>query len=109
MSIVKELKEQLVIGCRAMGSEEWVKSYGHVSVRIPNSELFLVPRNTKMATVKEDDIWTYNFNSEKVEGGSGMGASEIPIYSCIYRARPDVMEMNIFRGMMTAIEEATKK
>jgi tRNA C32,U32 (ribose-2'-O)-methylase TrmJ len=24
-----------------------------------------------------------------------------------FRARPDVMEMNIFRGMMTAIEENT--
>jgi tRNA (cytidine32/uridine32-2'-O)-methyltransferase len=26
-----------------------------------------------------------------------------------FRARPDVMEMNIFRGMMTAIEESTEK
>ncbi len=26
-----------------------------------------------------------------------------------FRARPDVMEMNIFRGMMTAIEESTNK
>lgn len=93
MSIIKELKEQLAIGCRAMGTEEWVKSYGHVSARIPDSDLFLIPRNTKLANVKEEDIWTYNFKGEKVEGGSGLAASEVPIHSCIYRARPDVMSV----------------
>lgn len=93
MSTIKQLKEELVIGCRAMGSEEWVRSYGHVSARIPDSDLFLIPRNTKLAGVKEEDIWTYNLKGEKVEGGSGLSASEIPIHSCIYRARPDVMSV----------------
>lgn len=93
MADINKLKEELAIGCRAMGSEEWVKSYGHVSARIPGSDLFLIPRNTKMANVKAADIWTYNYNNEKVEGGEGLGASEIPIHSCIYRARPDVMSV----------------
>lgn len=93
MADIKKLKEELVIGCRAIGTEEWVKSYGHVSARIPGSDLFLIPRNKKMANVEVDDIWTYNLKGDRVEGGSGVGASEVPIHSSIYRARPDVMSV----------------
>lgn len=93
MSNIKQLKEQLVAGCRAMGSQEWVKGYGHVSVRIPDSDLFLMPKIVGLHQVTEEDIWTFNLKGEKIEGGSGMAPSETPIHSCIYRTRPDVVSV----------------
>lgn len=90
MSDIKQLKEQLVVGCRALGTEEWVKGYGHLSVRIPGKDLFLMPRISVLSETTDEDIWTFNLRGEKVEGGKGDIPSEIPIHCSVYRARPDV-------------------
>ncbi len=62
---------------------------GHLSVRIPGTETFLI--NPRFAGVLADpkDICTVTFQGKRI-AGQGPVPSEMPIHAAVYRSRADV-------------------
>ncbi len=86
---VADLKQRLVDGLRVLTGEEILSGSGHLSVRIPGTETFLI--NPRFAGVLADpkDICTVTFEGKRI-AGKGPIPSETPIHSAIYRNRADV-------------------
>ncbi len=86
-----EMKEILAYGCKVLafeGQKDVV--WGHVSLRLPEGNLFLMkPATLGLEEVTADDIITANLDGQKVAGERKIH-SEVPIHSEILRARPDV-------------------
>lgn len=89
MEDIATLKQTLVTASRVMANEGLTKGFGHISVRIPGSERFLIPGHMSPALVRFENILTINLKGEKVEG-QGTPNSETVIHTAVYCARPDV-------------------
>ncbi len=90
MDSVAQLKETLAMGSRILANEGLAQGFGHISVRIPGTDRFLIPRSMSPALVQPEDILTFNLAGQKIEGEKQPN-SETWIHTCIYRARSDVM------------------
>jgi ribulose-5-phosphate 4-epimerase/fuculose-1-phosphate aldolase len=86
---IAQLKEELSIASRILANEGLAQGFGHISVRIPGTDKFLIPRSMSPALVNTEDILTFNLAGEKLEG-ERQPNSETWIHTCVYRARSDV-------------------
>src|SRR5215467_5406790 len=88
-SEVESLKHRLVEGLQVITGEGILSGSGHLSVRIPESDTFLI--NPRFAGVLADskDICTVNLDGQRI-AGKGPIPSETPIHATVYRDRPDV-------------------
>ena len=86
---IRNLKQRLVEALQVITGEGILSGSGHLSVRIPESDTFLI--NPRFAGVLADpkDICTVNLNGERI-AGKGPIPSETPIHATVYRHRPDV-------------------
>jgi len=91
-STVKDLKSRLMDGLKVLTGEGVLTGSGHLSVRIPGTDTFLI--NPRYAGILADvkDICTVNLSGKRVSGSEPIPL-EIPIHSVIYRSRPDVMSI----------------
>jgi ribulose-5-phosphate 4-epimerase/fuculose-1-phosphate aldolase len=85
---IQNLKRRLVDGLQVVTGEGILSGSGHLSVRVPGTETFLI--NPRFAGVLADpkDICTVDFSGKRI-AGKGPVPSETLIHSSIYRARPD--------------------
>jgi len=83
------LKQRLVEGLKVLTGEGVLTGSGHLSVRIPGTENFLINPRFPGALATPKDICTVNADGKRI-AGKGPIPSETPIHSSIYRARPDV-------------------
>ncbi|HSE86656.1 MAG TPA: class II aldolase/adducin family protein [Candidatus Binatia bacterium] len=76
-------------GLQVVTGEGVLSGSGHLSVRIPGTETFLI--NPRFAGVLADPkhICTVNFAGKRI-AGKGPIPSETPIHAAVYRSRPDV-------------------
>ena len=65
---IAQIKKDIVSACRILSHKKLVEGFGHVSARIPNSELFLITPRTSLALVMETNLLTMNLQGEVVEG-----------------------------------------
>lgn len=88
-SQIPNLKRRLVEGLQVVTGEGVLSGSGHLSVRIPETETFLI--NPRFAGILADpkDICTVNFAGKRI-AGKGPIPSETPIHAAVYRSRPDV-------------------
>jgi L-ribulose-5-phosphate 4-epimerase len=85
-----KLREQLVECTRMMVMAELLDYSGHVSVRLPGTERFLIPaRDASRAGINADDILVVDFAGKVVDGNKPCPA-ETQIHAGVYRARDDV-------------------
>jgi L-fuculose-phosphate aldolase len=86
---VETLKQRLIAGLQVLTGEEVLSGSGHLSVRIPGTETFLI--NPRFAGVLADpkDLCTVDFDGKRI-AGKGPIPSETPIHVAIYRSRSDV-------------------
>ena len=90
MSEIDDLKTKLAMACRMLFLAELVDYSGHISVRIPGTERFLINGHPiSRATVTPDDIVTFNAEGKRLEGKWDL-PSELPMHTRTYRARTDV-------------------
>ncbi len=68
MDPVSSLKRDLVSACRILSQKKLVEGFGHISARIPNTELFLITSRIGLALIEETDLLTLNFQGEIVDG-----------------------------------------
>jgi L-ribulose-5-phosphate 4-epimerase len=84
-----ELKKNLIAACRILSSEQLVRGFGHVSVRIPGTERFLLTPRVSLALAKPKQLLTMNLRGEVVEGNA-TPPFEAPLHAAIFRQRTDV-------------------
>ena len=66
--IPSRLKQDIIAACRILTREGLVKGFGHVSARVPDSDLFLLTPRISLALVKEQDLLVLNLKGETVAG-----------------------------------------
>jgi L-fuculose-phosphate aldolase len=88
---ISVLAETLSLGCKVLGYQGQTDViWGHVSLRIPGTDTFLMKAaNLGLEEAEADNMVIANLDGEQV-GGTGKIHSEVPIHSEILRARPEI-------------------
>jgi L-ribulose-5-phosphate 4-epimerase len=68
MESTSQLRKDVISACRILSHQKLVHGFGHVSVRIPESELFIITPRVSLALVLESELVTMNLVGEVVEG-----------------------------------------
>jgi L-ribulose-5-phosphate 4-epimerase len=68
MEPINQLRKDIVSACRILSHEKLVQGFGHVSARMPNSDLLVITPRISLALVMEDELITMNLNGEVVAG-----------------------------------------
>jgi ribulose-5-phosphate 4-epimerase/fuculose-1-phosphate aldolase len=76
----------------------FIEGFGHISVRLPGTDSYLLTRHSLGRVIVPDDMLVYDMNATKL-GGKGDRPGEAPIHHEIYRARPDVHSIIHYHGM----------
>jgi L-ribulose-5-phosphate 4-epimerase len=88
-SELQQLKQDLVSAAKILSNERLVQGFGHVSARIPDSELFLITPRISLALVAEQDLLAVNLKGEIVEG-KHPAPFETPLHTAILNEIPTV-------------------
>lgn len=86
---VQHLMKDVVSAAKILSHERLVQGFGHVSARIPNSDLFFITPRISLAIVSEQDLLTLNLKGEVVEG-QHPAPFEAPLHTAIMNGRPAV-------------------
>ncbi|MBI2540840.1 MAG: class II aldolase/adducin family protein [Deltaproteobacteria bacterium] len=87
--IVAALKKDLIAACRILSAEQLVQGFGHVSARLPDSDLFLLTPRVGLALVRERDLIVLNLDGEVIEGKLP-SPFEAPLHTAIFNGRAAV-------------------
>ena len=91
---INELKDNLIIANKILDSEGLARPMGHVSVRIPGTETFLISKSVAPGMVSaRDDILVCDLNGKVVEAKDKASArtyGEVQGHASVYRKRPDL-------------------
>ena len=83
------LKRRVIEGIKVLTGEGVLTGSGHLSVRVPGTETFLIPPRSPSILAEPKDICLVNLSGKRI-AGKGPIPSETPIHTTIYRSRPDV-------------------
>jgi L-ribulose-5-phosphate 4-epimerase len=89
MKSARELKKDIISACRILSHKKLIEGFGHVSARIPDSDLFLITPRIGLALVKETQLLTINLKGELIEG-SQPTPSETWLHTAIMKANPQI-------------------
>lgn len=76
----------------------FIEGFGHLSARIPDSDLFLLPRHSMGPRANAEDFLVVDMQGRKVSGEGNM-PGEYPIHLEILKARPDVSSVFHYHGL----------
>jgi ribulose-5-phosphate 4-epimerase/fuculose-1-phosphate aldolase len=103
MSEMNELKTKVAMACRMLCVAELVDYSGHISVRIPGTDTFLINGHpVSRAAVTPDDVITFDLNGKRI-GGKWDLPSELPMHSRVYRARKEVNSVAHLHNRMVVV------
>jgi ribulose-5-phosphate 4-epimerase/fuculose-1-phosphate aldolase len=89
-AMIKELKEKLILANKILDVENLAKPLGHISVRIPETETFLITRNVAPGMATLEDILVCNMDGKVIQGKYPRTFSEVVIHSGVYKKRKDI-------------------
>lgn len=89
MDTLEQIRKDIVSACRILTYKKLVEGFGHVSVRIPGTDRFLLTPRISLALVQENELLTVNLAGEVVQG-SYAAPSEAWLHTAIMRAKPRV-------------------
>jgi L-fuculose-phosphate aldolase len=89
---LKESKQKLVDGCHILDREGITDSYGHVSIRVPETAALLTIAGVSPGCVTVDRLIMLDLDGRYL-GGDKASPYEWPIHARIMRARPEVMSV----------------
>lgn len=106
---VERLKSKVALATRMLAREGIIASSGHVSARVPGTNLVVIgPADVTRDILTADDIVTVDLNAKKIDGKS-REPLETEIHTGIYRARPDVMSVVHSHPVHSVVFSITKK
>jgi len=96
------LRKLVAQGSRVLDATGVVDVFGHVSIRVPDSDCFLIPRAMSPGLVTPKDVLTMNWECQVVDG-EGLPFVEAVIHSTIYQVRADVQAVAHFHSQMAIV------
>ena len=108
MITIDQLKKDVISACRILSRQKLVEGFGHVSARIPDSDLFLMTPRVGLALIKEGDLLTMNLNNEVVAGDQPM-PSETWLHTAIMKSKPRVNAITRFHARVANIFSVTDR
>ena len=103
-----QIKKNLITACRILSREGLVQGFGHVSARIPDSDLFLLTPRISLALVQEKDLLVLNLKGEIVAGNSP-APFEAPLHTAIFNGRAEVHAIARIHGRRANMFSVTDK
>lgn len=85
-------------GWRFLYRRGFIEGFGHLSVRLPGSDRFVVMRHSAAMDAGPEDLLVFDLDGNHLEG-TGVASGENPIHLEILRARPDVGSVVHYHGM----------
>jgi ribulose-5-phosphate 4-epimerase/fuculose-1-phosphate aldolase len=89
MKSTRHLKRDIISACRILSDRKLIEGFGHVSVRISESDLFLLTPRIGLALVKESQLLTLNLKGEVIDG-SQPPPVEAWLHTAIMKAKPEI-------------------
>ena len=87
---IQQVKDNVITAAQILTNRGICEAFGHVSARLPGTELFVITPRSSLIFVKEPgDLVTVDLNGERV-AGSNRQPLETWLHTCIYRRRKDV-------------------
>lgn len=87
---ISDLKQKLVVANKILDLENVAKPLGHVSIRIPGTDTFLITRSISPGAATLDDIVICDAKGKVIEGKYRQTYSEVAIHAGIYKKRKDI-------------------
>ncbi len=83
------LKRKLLLANKILESEKLASPFGHVSVRIPGTETFLITRSISPGAATLDDILICDWEGRILQGKFKDTYSEVVIHTGVYKTRKE--------------------
>ena len=106
--ITAQIKKNLITACRVLSGEGLVHGFGHMSARLPDSDLFFLTPRISLALVKEKDLLVLNLKGEIVAGNSP-APFEAPLHTAIFNGRAEVRAIARIHGRRANIFSVTDR
>jgi L-ribulose-5-phosphate 4-epimerase len=108
METIGQLKKDVVSACRILSRQKLVEAFGHVSARIPATDLFLMTPRISLDLVTESDLLTMNLKGKVIEG-SQTTPFEAWLHTAIMRSKPRVNAITRIHARMANIFSVTDR
>ena len=92
------LMEKCMKAWRFLYRRGFIEGFGHLSVRVPGTDNYMLTRHSLGPIITPDDMLVYDMSGTML-AGKGVTPGEAPIHHEIYRARPDVHSVIHYHGM----------
>lgn len=92
----KELRRKLAMMCRILGLQGSLGLFGHVSIRVPNTDIILLSpgAGSHRTTIRADQIFALDIEGKVLHNPGGdvpsVVAIEWPIHTRIHQDRPEI-------------------
>ncbi len=103
-----EIKSAVITACRILSHEGLVHGFGHVSARVPASDLFILTPRISLALVKEKDLLLSNLKGEIVKGKS-TPPFEAALHAAIFDRKPAVQAVTRIHARRAGYFSVTEK
>ncbi len=98
MDHTTELVDKLLKSWRFLYRRGFIEGFGHISARIPDSDLFLLARHSLGPDAQPEDFLVVDLQGRKLSGNGDLPA-EYPIHLEILKARPDIGSVIHYHGL----------
>ncbi len=98
MDHTTELVDKLLKSWRFLYGRGFIEGFGHISARIPDSDLFLLARHSLGPDAEPEDFLVVDMQGRKLSGKGDL-PGEYPIHLEILKARPDVGSIVHYHGL----------
>ena len=86
---IQELNEDIIAAARILSREGLVQGFGHVSARIPDSDLFVITPRVSLELVEANQLVVLNLQGQVLEAPVSP-SFETALHTAIFNARPEV-------------------
>ena len=90
---ITELKKKLVIASRILDREDLARPLGHITVRIPGTETFLITRGISPGMATLSDIVVCDLEGKVLQGKYSSTFGEVMAHAGVYRKRKDIQSV----------------
>jgi L-ribulose-5-phosphate 4-epimerase len=108
MNTVDQLRKDVISACRILSRQKLVEGFGHVSARLPGTDLFVLTPRISLALVKEHELLTMNLNNEVVTGDQAT-PSEAWLHTAIMKSKPRVNAITRIHARVANIFSVTDR
>jgi len=103
-----QLKKDVISACRILSQQKLVEGFGHVSARLPGTDLFVLTPRISLSLVKEHELLTMNLNNEVVAGDQAT-PSEAWLHTAIMKSKPRVNAITRIHARVANIFSVTDR